>query len=68
MITVNLTPTLTLTLTLTLILIAVIAAPQVAWTICQILGLDCSQLTAATAGENAKYTVPLPTTRGTGTN
>ncbi len=41
---------------------------QVAWTICQILGLDCSQLTAATSGENPKYTVPLPTMRGTGTN
>ena len=39
-----------------------------AWTICQILGLDCSQLTAATAGEDPKYTVPLPTMRGTGTN
>ena len=41
---------------------------QVAWTICQILGLDCSQLAAATAGEDPKYTVPLPTMRGTGTN
>jgi hypothetical protein len=40
---------------------APVQTTQVAWTICSILGLDCTQLTAYTAGELPIYTVALPT-------